>query len=437
MDSAQVREYLVDYGKKEFPLLVERDLVLDKSNKIKAIIGPRRAGKTFFLFQTMRKLLDEGDSRDSILYLNFEDPRLSDLTYKEIRNVVELHWQLYPSSIKKKMHLFIDEPQNVDSWEKAVRGLYDDGMDIYITGSSSKLLSKEIATSMRGRSLSYILLPLSFAEFLKIKNRAFDPDRLGSKDKAFLLSLLEEYLEYGGFPEVAIEENVEVKLKILEDYVTLTTYKDLVERFKIKNTHAVKWLMKSAAQSFSREFSIHKTFNTMKSRGIKVSKNTLYSYVSMLEDSFYLFTLPKKETSERKRDFSINKVYLCDTGYAKIQGAGQDTGYRMENAVFLQLLRNKKTLTQISYWKNNEQEEADYVITEEGKTTRLIQVCYDAQREETIEREEKALLKASYELGCNTLEIITWDTEKNETRQYNNTKKSIRYVPLWKWLLRT
>ena len=436
MDSSQVREYLVDYGGKELPSLVMRDLVLDRSNKIKAIIGPRRAGKTFFLFQNMRRLVEEGIGRESIVYLNFEDPRLSDLSYREIRDVVELHWQLFPSSIETRMRIFIDEPQNVAGWEKAVRALYDDGMDIYLTGSSSKLLSKEIATSMRGRSLPYVLLPFSFAEFLRIKNISIDPERLGSRNKASMLNLLEEYLEYGGFPEVSAEENAEVKLKMLDDYVSLTTYKDLVERFRIKNTQAIKWLMKSAAQAFSREFSIHKTYATMKSRGMRISKNTLYSYVSMLEDSFYLFTLPKKETSERKRDFSINKIYLCDTGYAKILGASQDTGYRMENAVFLQLLRNKKTLMQITYWKNAQQEEVDYAITEAGKTTRLIQVCCDAQKPETIEREERSLLKASKELGCDNLEIITWDTEKKEQRMYENAKKTIKYTPLWKWLLK-
>jgi hypothetical protein len=330
------------------------------------------------------------------------------------------------------MYLFIDEPQNVRNWENAVRALHDEGFIIYLSGSSSKLLSREIATALRGRSLSYKLLPFSFAEFLRGRNASFDLERLSSRDKASLLGLFDEYAEYGGFPEVTSEKDPENRIRILDDYLNLTVYKDVVERHRIKNIAVIKWLIKTFLTSYAREHSIHKTYLILKSRGLKTSKNTLYSYVSMLEDALFIFTVPKYATSERKRDFSINKTYLCDTGYAKLAGGTKDRGYRMENIVFLELERRKKPLQAITYWKNAQQEEVDFAIQEGQTTTALIQVCENAADEKTRHREVRALLKAGKELNCKNLQIITADHEAEETAN----RRKIEYTPIWKWLLK-
>ena len=159
MNTDEIKEYLIDFQKKVLPKLIERELKIDKLKKVKSIIGPRRAGKTYFIYQKINELISKNINKEQILYLNLEDPRLIEINFKEIRGIIKIHWQLYPNSIKYDLYIFIDEPQNIKNWDLAIRALYDEGFDIYLSGSSSKLLSKEIATSLRGRTLSYLLLP--------------------------------------------------------------------------------------------------------------------------------------------------------------------------------------------------------------------------------------------------------------------------------------
>ena len=427
MNIEEIREYLIDFQKKELPHLIEREMFVVETKKIKSLIGPRRAGKTFFMYQKIEELIKKGTEKENILYLNFEDPRLMDIQFKEIKEIIKLHWQLYPKSIKKDLYIFIDEPQNINNWEIAARALHDDSFNVYLSGSSSKLLSKDIATSLRGRTISFIVLPFSFREFLKMKNMDFDIKRIGSKEKSILLNLLDEYLEYGGFPEVIEEQNLETKLKIINEYFDLIVYKDVVERYKIKNTQLIKWLIKALTASFSKEFSVHKLYSILKSKGLKLSKNTLYSYLTMLEDSMFVFFAPKFKHSIRKRELLINKAYLADLGFAKLAETSKDKGKKMENAVFLELKR--KPSYEIFYWSNGK-EEVDFVI-KNGKIKQLIQVCYDIDDYETKKREIKAILKASRELKCGNLLVITGDKEDKE--KING--KTVKYIPLLKWLL--
>lgn len=427
MNDEEVREYLIDFQKKELPLLVKRELKIGKTKMIKSVIGPRRAGKTYFMYQKIEELISFGINKESILYLNFEDPRLIDISFKEIRKIVKLHWQIYPISTKQRLYVFIDEPQNIKNWEIAVRALYDDGFDIFITGSSSKLLSKEIATSLRGRTISYFLFPFSFREFLRFKG-IFEINQLSSKEKSIILSLLYEFLEFGGFPEVISEKNVENKMKITREYFNLVVYQDIVERYGIKNVLLIKWLIKSLVNSFSKEFSIHKLYNILKSKGIRLSKNTLYSYISMLEDCLFAFFLPRFHHSIRKRELSINKFYLCDVGFTNLTKTTEDIGRKMENVVYLEL--KKSDDKEIFYWKSSQQDEVDFVIVE-GKKTQLIQVCYKVDEIDVKRRETRALIKASKELKCRNLLVITWDYEGEEKHK----GKKIKFIPLWKWLL--
>ncbi len=427
----EIKEYLLDFQRRELPNLIDREIKIIDTKKIKSIIGPRRAGKTFFMYQKMKDIMKSGVKKEDILYLNFEDPRLIEVNFKEVRDIIKLHWQLYPESIKRELCIFVDEPQNIEKWETAIRSLHDEGFDIFISGSSSKLLSKEISTSLRGRTMSYFILPFSFKEFLKMKKLKIDTLHLSSKEKSLLLSLLEEYSELGGFPEIITETNMENKIRIINEYFDLIVYKDVIERYKIKNTQVIRWLIKSLAASFSKEFSIHKLYLILKSRGIKLSKNTLYSYLSMLEDSMFVFFIPKFKHSLRKREFSINKAYLCDVGFAKLVEITKDKGRKIENVVFLELFRHKKPLTEIFYWSDGNNE-VDFVLSKGVKVVQLIQVCYNIDDYDTKRRELKALLKASKELKCKNLVILTWDKETEESVE----NKRIKFIPLWKWLLK-
>jgi len=430
----QIREYLADFQKRELPKLIRRDLRIKKANKIVTIIGPRRAGKTFFLFQLMEDLIKNGVNKEEIIYLNFEDPRLINLEASEIREIIKIHWESFS---REKNYLFIDEPQNVENWELGVRSLYDEGFEIYLTGSSSKLLSKEIATSLRGRSLAYLLTPFSFKEYLRMKGEVPEIPKMSSKEKAKLIYLLNDFLDFGGFPEVIKENSKEEKLRILQSYFELVVFRDIVERYNIKNSKLIKWMIKSLISSFSNEVSINKMYLTLKSQNIKSSKNTLYTYFSLLEDSFFIFNLQKFSFSERKKEFSQSKVYLNDVGFVKLIESSRELGKKMENSVFLELNRRKKVLEDISYWKNSQQEEVDFVVSESKKVKKLIQVCYNTENQKTLDREIRSLLKAGKELKCKKLVIINKDLEKEKDFEWFGIKGRIKFIPLWKWMLET
>ncbi|MEM4194760.1 MAG: ATP-binding protein [Candidatus Anstonellales archaeon] len=431
MNSEEVKEYLLDFQKREIPEMVERELRVDGSGRIVSIIGPRRAGKTFFMYQKMKELIHSGKKKSSILYLNFEDPRLIGVNFKDIKEIVKLHWQLYPDSTNEQLYIFVDEPQNVEGWEVAVRGLHDDGFVVFLSGSSSKLLSREIATSLRGRTISYTLLPFSFREFMRMKKVSFDTSRLGSKEKALLNSLFEEYVVFGGFPEVIKAEKKEEKERILSEYFDLVVYRDIVERYKVKNAALVKWLIKSTLSSFSKELSIHKLYLNLRSQGLSLSKNTLYSYFSMLVDSLFVFPVFRFSYSIRKRELSKAKVYACDVGFTKLVEISPERGRKMENIVFLELMRRKKPLEEIFYWKNPQNKEVDFVVREGSRTKKLIQVCSNISDMEVKKREVGALIKASEELRCSDLSIIT----DRYTGQERVKRKKISFVSLPEWLL--
>ena len=428
MNSKEIEQYLIDVQKKELPDGIERELKVHPQEKIKVIMGPRRAGKSFFLYQIMNKLKKE---KKNILYLNFENTKLFGITFKEIGEIIALNKRLFPEQ-KDNPVLFFDEPQNVELWERTVREFFDEKYNIFISGSSSKLLSKEIYTSLRGRSISYLLLPFSFKEFLKAKNFNYSK-LLGSEEKIKLLTFLDEYMEFGGFPEIVLEKNKELKIKNIESYFDLTVYKDIIERHKIKDAILVKWFLKTVASCYSNELSINKIYLTLKSQGRKISKNELYNYASIVEDSLFAFYLPKFSHSIRKRE-PVNKVYLCDIGFNKLIEANEDKGKKMENIVFLELQRRKIPAMELFYWKNISREEVDFVIKEKFQIKELIQVCCKIDND-TKKREIRSLLKASKELKCKNLVIITEDYEGETEEEWLGLKGKINYIPLWKWLL--
>ena len=404
-----------DFFKREIKFEgVERALKLPKINKIISIIGPRRAGKTWYFYFLCQK-------EENPMYVNFEDITFKYLEAKEFFEILKIF-----SEIKyEPKALFFDEVQNLKNWSTLVRSLYDRGFKIFVTGSSSKLLPKEISTELRGRTLSYLLLPFSFSEFLKAKN--FKPEADIFEKRGTLLKLLHAYLEEGGFPEVVLSENKE---KILREYFNEIFYKDFVERHRIKSLEFGRFLFEFCFQNFSKEISFRKIKNFF---GKNVSDTTLYEYIEKLQDTLSVFFLEKCEKSVYLRKSWPKKIYVCDLGLSNILGFEEDIGKKMENAVFLELLRrtNKKPLMEIFYWKDYQQREIDFIIKEGLKIKQLIQVTYASTRDEIIEREIKSLLKASELLKCKNLLCITWDYEGEE----KIGGKKIKFVPLWKWLL--
>ena len=428
MNKKVLSRYILD--KKEiirnldvFPRTID---IVKTKNFIVPIVGPRRAGKSYCLYDLIVNKLKIKDA--DFLFMNFEDAELADTNFKEIANIVNIHEEIYG---KKPEYVFLDEVQNVQNWHKSVRSLFETKKCyIFISGSSSKLLSKEIVTSLRGRTLSHTILPLSFKEFLGFKKFELKPF-YSSTEENRIKNSLRNYLKFGGFPDIVFEN--QIADKFFREYTDLVIFKDIVERHKIKNVFIIKFLIKNILASFSKEFSVHKIFNILKSQNIKVSKKTLYNYTSYLEDAFFVFFLRKISFSVRDSELSIPKCYVNDTGLINSVSTSfsQNIGKLMENAVFLELERRKKAVTNIFYWKDSTGNEVDFAVKQGLRIKQLIQVCYSVEDYETKEREIRSLLKASKELKCKDLLVITEDYEDEEKIK----GKKIKYIPLWKWLL--
>jgi len=415
-------EIIKDFQEKELPNIIPRDVQIPLDlpiNRAITIIGPRRAGKTYVMYQLITELLKRV-KKEQILYINLEKSGLGVTTSKDLYSLLETFYEIYPQNKKINTYFFLDEIHTVENWEGFVRTCLDDGLKIYLSGSSSKMLSKEIATSMRGRSLSYSVFPFSFKEFLQAKKISLT--NYSSTEKAKVMNSFREYFTYGGYPETILFP--QEREKILEEILEVTIYRDVIERTKIRNTKALKLLIEALINA--KEFSIHKFYNYLKTIGIKISKNTLYQYIDALNDAFFVFLLRKFAFSYKKAEQSIPKPYIIDNGFYLTKGT-DNKSLLMENLIFIELLRRKEDTAYYSYQSG----EVDFLTKKVKKVTSLIQVCYDTTNYTTKERETKALIQASKEFKCNNLQIITWDEEKEETIQ----NKKIKFIPLWKWLL--
>ncbi|MEM2637252.1 MAG: ATP-binding protein [Candidatus Korarchaeota archaeon] len=417
-----------DFQEFKLPQLVERDLRIELDIPIKrtiSIIGPRRAGKTFFMYQIISKLEQNNVDRNRILYVNFERVELIGCKPEDLRHMLDIFYEIYPESKKQKVYLFLDEVQNVPGWEIFVRSVMDsENIQVFVSGSSSKLLSMELATSLRGRTISYYIYPFNFREFLRAVG--FEVDKyLSSSQKAMLLNLLQKYLK-GSYPEAVLFEKE--REKIVKEIFNVMVYRDIIERFKVKNIRVLHLLAKGLVSS--TYFSIRKFYNYLKSMGIEVSKNTIYNYMEYFSDSLVLYPLRKYSPSYRAVEQTIPKIYMVDNGLLLINGV-EDTGRLMENLVFAELLKRGLTPNENFFYLRLNNKEVDFIIKNGEKIEQLIQVCYSVEDFVTREREINALVKASRELNCDNLAVITWDYENTE----EHDGKIIRYIPLWKWLL--
>ena len=404
--------------------VVERSIEPKISREfVNAIIGPRRAGKTFFLFSLIKKLKPEDED---FLFINLEDDEIKNLSRNEIVRCIQKHVEIYGNEPK---YLFFDEIQNLEGWQSFIYSLSEKKRYfIFITGSSSKLLSREIATQLRGRSLNVIVFPFSFKEFLLTKN--FEIKKLySSLEEGKIKNYLTEYLKHGGFPQVVLGKIDEKTF--FREYINIVLYKDLIERYRIENPEVAKLLLYSVIQSFAKEFSINKIYRQLKQK-TKVSNKTLYQYSSYLEEVLFSFMLRKFYFSQKKSLLSMPKVYINDVGICNYSEFSENTGRLMENLVFLELKKLELgNIIEVYYWKDYQQREVDFVVREGVKVRELIQVTYATGRDEIEKREIKGLLKASEELRCKNLSVITWDYEGEEG--FKNRK--IKFIPLWRWLL--
>ena len=424
MTKKEMFKYIIkEFHEARLPELYERKLTIPETQKVISLIGLRRAGKTFYFYQLINNLIEDSINPSQILYINFEDDRILPLNVKELNTILEAYYELYPENTGETLYLFFDEIQNIDNWELFIRRVHDKkNARIYITGSSSKLLSKEIATSLRGRTLSYYLFPLSFKEFLRFRQVTLNKDFEYTDARFKVKKLFSEYLVGGGFPEVVLEAE-ELRQDILRNYFEMFIYRDLVERFSIRNTSLLKSLVKFLITNIGTTFSVNSFYRTIK-KDMPVGKDTLMEYLSYLEDINLVYLVPIFSYSLKKQQVNPRKVYCIDNGLRNAVSFmfSKDEGRLAENLVFLELKRRSK---EPYYWKNKG--EVDFVIKDRDSSFTAINVSYT---DEIDERETKALLEFADEFSPKVKELIllTKDLEKTEGR--------IKIIPLWKWLIR-
>ena len=436
MDDERVIELIKDFHQRSMPELVPRELEvkLPRTRKCISVVGPRRAGKSSLLFLMVQQLRTASGPEES-LYLNLEDDRLYPPNVDTMDRVFRLYRVAYPESKDWETQLFLDEVQTVEGWERFVRRLVDtENVRVYLTGSSSKLLRDEVATSMRGRCISYTLLPFSFREFLQARGQEI-PVHPSSAERARMMNLLREYVTFGGFPEVALEDDPDIKLRILGEYVDVMLLRDVVERHHLANIKVLRMLFGRLLSSVSSTFSVHRFHRMLKSQGRSVSKNTLYDYFQHLEDALVVLPLRRFSHSLKEVQRSLPKVYPIDNGFiAQTRGgASDDLGALMEATVAVELFRRTCSDPTLSlfYWSEQGSGEVDFVLRKGKDSVMLVQSCYDPSDEATRRRELRALVRASDDLGCYDMWMVTWNVKGIETVE----DRTVRVVPLWEWLL--
>lgn len=426
LDKTLIKRYILDFHERDFSDVIPRELkAKNLPGKATVIIGPRRSGKTYYLFSLVDK-----SSPERYLYVDFEHPVFHPMTPRNFIDVLDAYSELYPE-IKRPIVL-LDEVQAVPDRERIVRYLLDKNYTVYVTGSSSKLLSREVATHLRGRSLTYTLFPLSFREFLRFKGVEYR-GREFYRNVPKINRLLEEYLRFGGYPEVALASE-DVKELILKDYLDVLIKKDVLERHRIKNIHVLNELFYFSLRAYSKYVSFGSLYRLFKGR-MKVTKRTITNYFSYLEEAFALFLVRRYGRSLKGRIVAPRKLYLIDTGLA-IFGK-KDLARDAENAVFLELVRKHslKPGVEITYWRDEAGREVDFVVSENGKAKELIQVSLRFEDERTRRREFLALLQASKRLKCRNLKVITLEEEDVEDVSLYGMSGRIELIPLANWLL--
>ena len=391
--------------------LAEAEELLKFPN-ILVVLGVRRCGKSIFSY-----LLSKNHNMG---YINFDDERIADIKGKELNKVLESFYELYGDID----YIVLDEIQNIESWELFASRLRRT-KKVILTGSNSKLLSGELAAHLTGRYIDIKLHPFSFKEFL-LKKGFGTNSTYTTKEKSRLINLLREYLQVGGFPETHKFGKIIIP-RIYDDILT----KDILLRHRINKIEELKKIAKYLITNSAQEFTYSKLAHTFNVKHI----STVSNWVTYLENSFLIFRLERFDFKLKQQFIAPKKIFCVDCGLMNMIGFNfsENIGRVIENEVAIELQRRNiiKNPLQYYYWKDYQHNEVDFVIKDGKKIIQLIQVSYVTDKEYIKEREISSLTKASRELRCNNLLMITWDYETEAMFE----GKKIKFLPLWKWLL--
>ncbi len=409
-----IHQKIVDSLASSVPPFTLRDVRLPAvPRKAVAVIGMRRTGKTTFLWQVLSDRLANGTGREGLLYFNFEDERLAGMKAADLNIVVEEYYRLHPEwRDQRRAVFFLDEIQVVDGWEPFARRLLDtEQVDLFVSGSSARLLSREVATSMRGRAMEALVHPFSFREYLRHHGREpqKSPERLPKASRSALEKALREYLVGGGFPEAQGAERRD-RFELLRGYVDTALLRDVIERHAVSHPIALRWMVRQLLGNAGGSFSVNKFHNDLRGQGIPVAKDTLHAYLGHLEDAFLIRALSVASESERRRMVNPRKIYPIDPGLIPVydRSGKPNVGHALETVVLLELERRG---AEVAYVRTESGLEVDFRARYPDGQEDLIQVCADLDTAATREREERALLEAADEYKRASLRLITLQTE--------------------------
>jgi predicted AAA+ superfamily ATPase len=417
-----------DWHVKPFPIIKEREswkLNLERFKNILAIIWPRRAGKTYFMYQIAEHLIANGlCEKEDILFLDFENPQLIELQTIDFAQLVKLYYEAYG---KKPKYLFFDEIQNINNWWKVLRSFHNDEYEMVISGSSSKLLLTEISTELRGRYSHKLMLPFSFTELLGYNN--LNPKKLEYTSASWsILKVFDAYMEFGWFPKIVSVGGSYEKKQELEEYYKTTFYRDFIERHNVQDKYAFELLMKYALDMYSSILVPSKFWDYVKPLWVDISKPTVLKYLSYLREWFFLIECQKFWRSPKVSLTNPRKVYLIDPGFIRLARNFTENKWKiLENIVAIHLFRSEQEFYYFDEWK-----ECDFVIKHKFglQITHAIQVTrelehHDQDREINglIQAMEKCKLKEGYILTYNQSDILEKDGY------------TIHVMPVWKWMI--
>ena len=399
--------------------IVSRDYCLE-DNINYCFVGIRRTGKSYMMYQQIRKLINDGVSLSQIVYVNFEDERLLEINVNDLNTILEIGIEF--SGSNGKPYLFLDEIQNVDGWEKFVRRVADMKYRINITGSNSKMLSREIASTLGGRFMVVNVYPYSFVEYLSANDiENVDVNELGTKHRADIVSQYDQYVTYGAFPELVEIKN---KRQFLNNIYQTVYLQDIITRNKITNDFAIRLILKKIAESVTKALSFNRLTNIVKSTGISIGKQTVINYVGYMLDSYLIFSLQNYVAKLVEKETSP-KYYFMDTGLLKLVLLDCKSA-QLENLVAIELIR-RYGIDNVYFFENNI--EVDFYIPNENLAIQVsMQVLDDAN---TLHRETKAFVKFNNFIPNTKCLLIT----NSEETQLNYEGIDIEVIPAWKWLL--
>ena len=399
--------------------IVHRDYNLE-DNINYCFVGIRRTGKSYMMYQQIKNLMDKGVSINNIVYVNFEDERLLELNADGLNLILEIGLEFADHDIKP--YLFFDEIQNIYGWEKFVRRLADMKYRVNITGSNSKMLSSEIASTLGGRFMIVKIFPYSFSEYINAKNIMIDfSDAITTKEKAGLMNLYNQYVEFGAFPELVDIRNKRDYLSSIYQTIYLG---DIIARNKITNDFAIRLILKKVAESIMKPLSYNRLVNILKSTGVAIGKQTVINYMGYIVDSYILFTIQNYAAKLVEKE-TAPKYYFMDTGLLGLFLVDSKTA-QLENLVAIELIR-RYDRENVFYFEKNV--EIDFYIPDEKLA---IQVSYSVlDNIDTRDREVHAFLKLHNYMPDVKCMIIT----NSEEAEFDVDGIKISVVPAWKWLL--